>query len=67
VQAAEALLAKNDVRLLHVEEKDDSTRVRFADGAGAHNITIRTADVAQQVLKSCGDEAPADVYPYVSA
>ncbi len=67
VQAAEALLAVDDLRLLHVEEEGDATRVRFADGHESHTIRVRQAEAAERVLKSCGDAAEAEVFPYQSA
>jgi hypothetical protein len=67
VQAAEALLGRDGLRLLHVEELGDVTRVRFDDGAGTIAIDVRKAERAEQVLKSCGDEIQAEVFPYVRA
>ena len=65
VQAAEVLLGRDGLRLLHVEALGDVTRVRFDDGAGRIAIDVRKATRAEKVLKSCGDEAQAEVYPYV--
>jgi hypothetical protein len=65
VQAAEALLGRDGLRLLHVEEMGDVTRVRFVAGTETIAIDVRKAERAEQVLKSCGDESQAEVYPYL--
>lgn len=65
VQAAEALLGRDGVRLLHVEEREGSTRVRFAADDGTAHMDVRRAAEPLRVLKSCQDEEEAEVYPYV--
>ena len=67
VQAAEVLIGVDDLRLLHVEEVSDVSRVRFADGSRSHAIAVRKAEAAVRVFKSCGDEEEAEVFPYRSA
>lgn len=67
VQAAEALLGRDGLRLLHVEEVGDRTRVRFADDFDTFDIAVRKAQTPERVLKSCGDAAEAEVFPYVRA
>ncbi len=67
VQAAEVLLGLEDLRLLHVEQAEDITRVRFADESKQHSIEVRKAGTAEWVLKSCGDSAQAEVFPFVRA
>ena len=65
VQAAEALVGQDGMRLLHVEEKEASTRVRFAGERGSVDVDVRRGQAPQRVLKSCGDELEAEVYPFV--
>ena len=67
VQAAETLLGLDGLRLLQVEEKDDVTEVRFAEGTRTHDIRVRRAETGERVLKSCGDGEEAEVFPYVPA
>ena len=67
VQAAEALLGLDGLRLLHVEAQADSTRVRFASEEETVHIDVRRGDEPRKVLKSCGDEETAEVYPYLRA
>jgi hypothetical protein len=67
VQAAEALLGRQGVRLLHVEETGEVARIRFADDAQTHSIQVRKAVAAERVLKSCGDGEEAEVFPFVPA
>ncbi len=64
VQAAEALLGTDGLRLLHVEELNDATRVRFAAGSRTVHIDVHRASEPETVLKSCSDEETAEVYPY---
>ena len=66
-QAAEAALGLNGVRLLHVDGDDAEATVTFADAAARHTVTVRRSESSEQVIKSCGDEASAEVFPYVAA
>ena len=72
VQAAEALLGRSDLRLLHVEGDERMAKVSFAaaaDRAGDHGdsvleITVRQQDQGIDVLASCGEEKLKRVHPY---
>ena len=72
VQAAEALLGRSGLRLLHVEDSDRGARVTFAMAAGSREgeagQTIETTVTQQkeglEVQASCGDDALKRVYPY---
>ena len=63
VQAAEAALGRQHLRLLYVEGDDRGGTVQFALADGRLSITLARAAEAQRVQKSCGDPE-ADVYPY---
>jgi hypothetical protein len=65
VQAAEASLAVQGLRLLHVAGDEDHATVRFAAERGERSATVQRADTPLEVLKSCGDESPAEVFPFV--
>lgn len=72
VQAAEALLGRSDLRLLHVEGDEHMARVAFAARAGLARatdggvveITVRRQDQAIEVLASCGEDELKRVHPY---
>ena len=61
VQAAEALLARSDLRLLHVDGDRRRARVTFASPDATHEIDIGQAEVPEQVLASCG---ASELKPY---
>ncbi len=67
VQAAEVLLGRDDLRLLHVQETGDRTHVQFADDSRRFDIEVQKAETAERVLKSCAHETEVEVYPYVRA
>lgn len=64
VQAAEALSGRSDLQLLDMEEDGADTLVRFRSPEGPLSLRVRAAEQPVSVLKSCGDAAPALVYPY---
>ena len=64
VQAAEALLARPGMRLLHVTGEDSRATVQFADSTERRSITLERSTTAIEVTKSCGDEAPAGIFPF---
>ncbi|MEM8768905.1 MAG: sucrase ferredoxin, partial [Pseudomonadota bacterium] len=64
VQAAEAALARQNLRLLHVDADDDGGAVQFADAEERLSVTLKRSSQALRVQKSCGDPE-ADVYPYL--
>jgi hypothetical protein len=64
VQAAEAMLARSDLRMLHVDGDDQSARVTFASVDGTHEVAVRQQLQPVEVLASCGDEALKQVFPY---
>ena len=67
VQAAEALCARSDLRLLHVDGDEARARVRFAAPDRVVEVTVRRATEGMPVVSSCGDAAPGLVYPYERA
>jgi hypothetical protein len=64
VQAAEALLGRDGLRLLHVEEAGQTTRVRFAAASESVGIDVQREASPQRVLKSCGDPEETEVFPF---
>jgi hypothetical protein len=67
VQAAEAALARQGLRLLHVSDADGATTVSFADAHERRSVTLVRSATPRRVLKSCGDEVPEEVHPFVLA
>ena len=65
VQAGEGALARQNVRLLHVDGDDSAAAIIFADDAARHSVNMARADQAEWVSKSCGDDVSAEVYPFV--
>jgi hypothetical protein len=64
VQAAEAMLGRQGLRLLHVDGTGDEETVAFADAHQRWLVAVRRSESAIQVVKSCGDE-PELVHPFV--
>ncbi len=64
VQAAEAALGRQGLRLLHVDADDDGGTVQFADADTRVSVTLGRAEQAVRVQKSCGDPE-VEVYPYL--
>ncbi len=64
VQAAEALLGRSDLRLLHVGGDERSARVTFANSDGTLEVGVRQQTSPIEVLASCGDEVLKPVFPY---
>ena len=64
VQAAEALLERSDLKLLHVDGDAEACTVTFSDGHEPVSMAVARSSEAAQVVKSCGAEAEA-VYPYL--
>ena len=67
VQAAEAALSQDDLRLLHVDGDDGKATVTFADANVRHTVTVRKSESSERVIKSCGEEETTEVFPYVAA
>ncbi|HEY5647262.1 MAG TPA: hypothetical protein VIS76_15035, partial [Pseudomonadales bacterium] len=65
VQAAEAALGRQGARLLHVEGTPDAGSVTFADERDRLTVSVRRAPAGMAVVKSCGDEVPDTVHPFV--
>lgn len=65
VQTAEAALARQGLRLLHLKEEGEVSRVQFADASERFSVDVRRAEQPEQVLKSCSDETETDVYPFI--
>lgn len=55
VQAAEAALGRQGVRLLHADGSADAGTVTFADAHERLTVSVRRAASGMQVMKSCGD------------
>lgn len=64
VQAAEALLKRSDLRLLHVGGDADLATVTFAAPDGTLEVGVRQQNKPIYVLASCGDEVFKQVFPY---
>lgn len=65
VQAAEGMLARQDLRLLHVAEKDPGvTEVAFADATNTSRVRLGKSLVAETILGSCGDDETKPFYPF---
>jgi len=64
VQAAEAMLGRQGLRLLHVDGTGAEETVAFADARQRWSVAVRRAESAMRVVKSCGDE-PELVYPFL--
>lgn len=67
VQAAEASVARNGLRLMQVEGDEREAVVTFADDFQLVKVGVKRSDDALPVLKSCGDEGAGSVYPYVTS
>ncbi len=64
VQAAEALLQRSDLRLLHVSGDARAARVSFTCADGTLQVTVRQQQAPIEVLASCGDASLMQVFPY---
>jgi len=64
VQAAEALLERSDLRLLHVSGDERAARVTFASPDGTLEVGVRQQTSPIEVLASCGDDVLKPVFPY---
>lgn len=64
VQAAEALLAEQHVKLLHVDGDERNATVTFAGANGRHQITVRRSAAPQMILAGCDKSALKAVYPF---
>jgi hypothetical protein len=67
IQAAEACLGRQNLRLLHVAGDDNAATVTFADGHEKLKVRVSHAEKPCNVIKSCGDEEPAEIFPFVCA
>jgi hypothetical protein len=66
VQAAEALSGRSDLRVARVDGDEVLARVTFDGPDGLVEVAVRRSDRPVAVLKSCGDDAPQPVYPYLA-
>lgn len=66
VQAAEACIARNGLKLLQLDGDEREAIVTFADDIQLLKVAVKRSDESLSVLKSCGDEAAQPVYPYVA-
>lgn len=64
VQAAEALLERPDLRLLHVRGDDQAATVTFASPDGTLDVGVCQQASPIEVLASCGDDQLKQVFPY---
>ena len=64
VQAAEACIGRQGLRLVHIEGDDAQATLSFADGRELVKVSLRRTEAPVQVTKSCGDE-PVEVFPYI--
>lgn len=65
VQAAEASLGRQAVRLLQFEGDDNHARITFIDERERFSVVMRKAEQGLPITKSCGDEEMATAYPYL--
>jgi hypothetical protein len=63
VQAAEAFLGKDELRLLHVDGDAEAAAVTFAMPGGQAKVQVELAET-RRVLASCGDDALSEVAGY---
>ncbi|MEM6709558.1 MAG: sucrase ferredoxin [Pseudomonadota bacterium] len=66
VQAAEALLARQELRLLHVDGDDQAARVTFADHRHRYRIDVQRSGVPERILASCGAPQLKDYAPFAA-
>ncbi len=66
VQAAEASVAINGLRLLQVEGDEREAVITFSDSVQLLKVLVKRSDEPLTVLKSCTDELAQTVFPYVS-
>ncbi|MFK7914252.1 MAG: sucrase ferredoxin [Pseudomonadales bacterium] len=64
LQAAEALLGLQGLRLLHMEGDDAAAQVEFADDQARHRIAVRRSAQAHSVLAGCDKTALKAIYPF---
>lgn len=64
VQAAEAMLGVQGLRLLHVDGDDQAAIVRFAGPAGEHSIALARSAEPQEVLAGCDKPALKATWPF---
>ena len=65
VQAGEACLGRQGLRLMHVSGDEAQASVRFAAAAEQLTVSIGRATQPLIVTKSCGDETLTEVFPFV--
>ena len=65
VQAGEACIGRQGMRLLHVDGNDDHASIQFADDASRVTVTVGRSEQPVQVTKSCGDTEPTEVFPFI--
>ena len=63
VQAAEALLAEDGLRLLHVDGDAARATVTFAAADGRRQVQVARSD-PEPALTSCGDAEPSETFIY---
>jgi hypothetical protein len=64
VQAAEAMLGIQGLRLLHVDGDDQAASVRFAGPAGEHSIALRRSAEPLSILAGCDKPGLKETWPY---
>ena len=68
VQAAEALVGEQQLRLLHVqgaaEQPGSKLQVEFASPKARHTVELRRSEAPQMIQGSCNDTATKAYYPF---
>ena len=65
VQAAEAALARQNLKLLHVDGDESGARVSFAGSDEVRRVEIRRSETPIEVQKSCGTDELDTVHPFI--
>ncbi len=65
VQAAEGMLAKPQLKLLHVEVSENATRVVFGGPQGRELISVARSAEPKMILASCDQAELKAVYPFL--
>jgi len=67
VQAAEANLGRQGLRLLHFNGDESAAEISFADDQERFSVSMKRVEQGSVVTKSCGDGQAATVFPYLPA
>jgi hypothetical protein len=65
VQAAEAVSGRSGLQVASVAGDAGAARVTFDSADGPVVVAVRQSEQPMMVLKSCGDDAPGEVHPYL--